>query len=71
MISLVGSLSSSAVAIIFPPLVHMVTMARPPGPGLCWVVVVKDVLVMIFGIVGFLVGTVTSIVDIVRAFSTG
>eukprot|EP00112_Aurelia_sp_Birch-Aquarium-sp1_P024378 Seg769.1 transcript_id=Seg769.1/GoldUCD/mRNA.D3Y31 product="Proton-coupled amino acid transporter 1" protein_id=Seg769.1/GoldUCD/D3Y31 len=64
-ISLLGAVSSSALAIIFPPIFHMLTFK---GYGLsCWSVL-KDVFIIMIGITGFLFGTYTSIVAIIHGF---
>ena len=69
MISLVGTLSSSTIALVFPPLLEIVTYWHDParfGPA-HWRVG-KDVLIMLFGILGFVIGTVTTLYSIVQAF---
>ena len=66
MIALIGAFSSSAVALIFPPLIHLVTLA--PGGGLSRGVVFKNVLIMVLGFIGFIVGTVITLMNIVDGF---
>lgn len=64
-ISLVGAVSSSTLALIFPPIIELMTF-WPTQPGqkmLPWMVA-KDVSIMVFGILGFGFGTYTSIVNI-------
>jgi len=70
MIALVGTLSSSAIALIFPPMLEIVTYYHEPARyGRFRWRVGKDVLIMLFGILGFFIGTVTTLVSIVKAFS--
>ena len=64
-ISLLGAVSSSALAIIFPPLLHMITFK---GHGLGCLSVIKDVFIILIGIVGFLFGTYTSTLAIIQGF---
>ena len=59
-ISLVGSMSSSTLALIFPPLFH--SMSRP---GLSKLIHIKNIAIAIFGLVGGVFGTVLSIKTIV------
>jgi proton-coupled amino acid transporter len=66
-ISLVGALSSSAVALIFPPILEIVTFwSVPHGLGRYRWKLAKDILIVLLGIVGFVVGTVTTLISIVR-----
>jgi len=70
MISLVGTLSSSAIALVFPPLLEIVTYWNEPHRfGPCRWRIGKDILIMLIGILGFFVGTVTTIIKIVQAFT--
>jgi proton-coupled amino acid transporter len=69
MISLVGALSSSAIAIIFPPLLEIMTYWNEPEQlGRFRWRVLKDVVIMVIGTFGFVIGTVTTIASIVVAF---
>ncbi|XP_048515661.1 proton-coupled amino acid transporter 1 isoform X2 [Athalia rosae] len=68
-ISLVGALSSTALALLFPPIIEMVV---------CWqnssfsiFTFIKDIVIIIIGILGFITGTYESINSIVHAFSLG
>lgn len=64
-ISLVGSMSSSTLALIFPPLIEIVTF-WPNGLGKHYWILWKDVGIMIFGILGFVFGTYTSLAQILN-----
>lgn len=63
-ISLVGAFSSSTLALIFPPIIEIITF-WPNGLGkhnwLLW----KDLTIMVFGIMGFAFGTFASISQMV------
>ncbi|XP_043925345.1 proton-coupled amino acid transporter 1-like isoform X2 [Protopterus annectens] len=61
-ISLVGSVSSSALALIIPPLLEIATFY---GEGLSGWAIAKDILISLFGIIGFVVGTYVSIWELV------
>jgi len=70
MIALVGALSSSALALVFPPLLELVTYWNEPlGYGRCQWRVGKDILIMLFGILGFVIGTLTTLINVVQAFT--
>eukprot|EP00794_Sanderia_malayensis_P006943 gene6943-7723_t len=64
-ISLIGAISSSALAIIFPPLLHMMTFK---GHGLTCFGVVKDICIILIGVLGFFVGSYTSIIAVIKGF---
>jgi len=52
-------------ALIFPPLLEMATY----WPKISKVTITKDILILIFGVIGFATGTYCAIRDIVLAFS--
>ncbi|XP_063046655.1 proton-coupled amino acid transporter 1 [Engraulis encrasicolus] len=62
-ISLVGSISSSALALILPPMLQIMTFHNEGMP--CWVVL-KNVFISLLGFVGFVAGTYISIVEIIN-----
>ncbi|XP_024084904.1 proton-coupled amino acid transporter 1 isoform X2 [Cimex lectularius] len=61
-ISLVGALSSSTLALIFPPVIEIVTFW---DRGLTKTTLCKDIAIALFGITGFLFGTYASLYDII------
>ncbi|XP_071369454.1 proton-coupled amino acid transporter 1 [Centroberyx affinis] len=61
-ISLVGSFSSSFLALVFPPLLQMVTFH---SEGLSPWVALKNVVISLVGLVGFVTGTYIAIEEIV------
>lgn len=63
-ISLVGAFSSSALALIFPPLIEIVTLWPDKLGRYSWIFW-KDIAIMLFGFVGFLVGSYVSILNVV------
>ncbi|KAI8508538.1 hypothetical protein Bbelb_136370 [Branchiostoma belcheri] len=65
-ISLVGAFSSSALALIFPPLIELLVKYED---GLHWFVVLRNIVIFLFGFVGFLAGSYVSIAQIVDSFS--
>ena len=67
-ISLLGAVSSSALAIIFPPLFHILTFR---GEGLTIFGFFKDILIIVIGFLGFIFGTYTAILAIITGFEIG
>ncbi|KAM3612608.1 uncharacterized protein V6R79_011071 [Siganus canaliculatus] len=61
-ISLVGSVSSSFLALIFPPILEILTFHRE---GISPLVTVKNVVISLIGLVGFLTGTYIAIEQII------
>lgn len=62
-ISLVGAFSSSALALIFPPFIEIITF-WPDRLGQNKWMLWKDILIIIFGFTGFLVGSYVSLLNI-------
>ncbi|XP_042231441.1 proton-coupled amino acid transporter-like protein pathetic [Homarus americanus] len=68
-ISLVGAVSSSTLALIFPPIVEIVTFW--PNTGKYNWRIIKGALICLFGLVGFVAGTITSVESIIDFFMNG
>lgn len=64
-ISLVGAFSSSALALIFPPLIEIITF-WPDRLGKYYWLLWKDVAITVFGIAGFFVGSYVSVLNIIE-----
>ncbi|KAI9557363.1 hypothetical protein GHT06_017191 [Daphnia sinensis] len=62
-ISLVGAMTGSLLALIFPPILEIVTC----WPGVSKMAIVKNFLIVIFGLTGFISGTYASIKKILSA----
>ncbi|KAM9471189.1 proton-coupled amino acid transporter 1 [Clarias gariepinus] len=62
-ISLVGSISSSALALIFPPLLQIITFHTD---GIPVGVIIKNAVISLLGLIGFIAGTYISIVEIIH-----
>ncbi|XP_045432542.1 proton-coupled amino acid transporter 1 isoform X3 [Pipistrellus kuhlii] len=62
-ISLVGSVSSSALALIIPPLLEITTYY---SEGLSPLTIAKDALISILGFVGFVVGTYEALYELIQ-----
>lgn len=61
-ISLVGAFSSSALALIFPPIIEIMTFWNN-GTISRWMFW-KDIFIMVFGIIGFVFGSYVSVLNI-------
>ncbi|XP_032115735.1 proton-coupled amino acid transporter 1 isoform X4 [Sapajus apella] len=62
-ISLVGSVSSSALALIIPPLLEVTTFY---SEGMSPLTIFKDALISILGFVGFVVGTYEALYELIQ-----
>ena len=67
-ISLVGAVSSTALALIFPPLIEMVVCWQNASLSFC--TISKDIVIILIGLLGFVTGTYESLTSIIQAFST-
>ncbi|XP_047119233.1 proton-coupled amino acid transporter-like protein pathetic isoform X2 [Schistocerca piceifrons] len=63
-ISLVGAVSSSTLALIFPPLIEILTFWHDDLGRYNWILC-KDICIMIFGVCGFMFGSYVSIANII------
>ncbi|XP_023289465.1 proton-coupled amino acid transporter 1 isoform X2 [Orussus abietinus] len=66
-ISLVGAVSSTALALMFPPIIEMVVCWQNATLGVF--TILKDILILLIGLLGFATGTYESLTSIVREFS--
>ncbi|XP_029172044.1 proton-coupled amino acid transporter 1-like isoform X3 [Nylanderia fulva] len=66
-ISLVGAVSSTALALIFPPIIEMIVCWN--NTGLSYFTMTKDVLIVLIGVLGFATGTYESVTAIIKSFS--
>ncbi|XP_053623876.1 proton-coupled amino acid transporter-like protein CG1139 isoform X1 [Plodia interpunctella] len=66
-ISLVGAVSSTALALMFPPIIQMVMTSQNRG-RVPWTMIVKDAIIILLGIFVFFTGTYESIASIIRVF---
>ena len=67
MISLVGALASTAVALLFPALLDVLCSFHDGYGTLRWKLI-KDIIIILFGLLGFIAGTGTALYQIVMAF---
>ncbi|GJQ79448.1 hypothetical protein Trydic_g16306 [Trypoxylus dichotomus] len=68
-ISLFGALCLSALGIAFPAIIDLCTHWNKPGSAAFVLFVCKNSFLIIFGFAGLIIGTYTSISEIVKAFS--
>lgn len=65
-ISLVGAVSSTALALIFPPIIEMVVYWQTSKIG--FFTIMKDVTIVLIGVLGFATGTYESVTSIIDTF---
>ncbi|XP_072766983.1 proton-coupled amino acid transporter 2 isoform X3 [Anoplolepis gracilipes] len=66
-ISLVGAVSSTALALVFPPLIEMIVCWNNTNFG--FFTITKDVIIVLIGVLGFATGTYESLTSIIKSFS--
>ncbi|GAB1603777.1 proton-coupled amino acid transporter 1-like isoform X1 [Argonauta hians] len=67
LISLIGAFASSGLALIFPPLIEVLTYSAE-GETLSRLVIVKNVFIFLVGVIGFITGTYSSVMEIINKF---
>ncbi|XP_064608550.1 neutral amino acid uniporter 4-like [Liolophura sinensis] len=67
LISLVGAFASSCLALIFPPIIEIVTYTGE-NESISIGCIIKDVLICVFGFLGFVTGTFVTIKEIAATF---
>lgn len=67
-ISLFGALCLSALGIAFPAIIEICVLWPENDFGPLKVILIKNILLILFGLLGLVVGTYVSIVDIVKSF---
>ena len=67
-ISLVGAISSAAIALIFPPILHILCFW---DHGISKFEITKNILITILGGIGSIAGTIISILAIIEGFEKG
>ena len=70
-ISLVGSISCAALAIIFPIFIHILTLTSEGDGRIPTATFFKDAVIMLIGVLMFLFGTYTSVSRIIERYKTG
>ncbi|XP_011056048.1 PREDICTED: proton-coupled amino acid transporter 1-like isoform X3 [Acromyrmex echinatior] len=66
-ISLVGAVSSTALALMFPPMIEMIVCWHNTNFG--FFTITKDMIIILIGVLGFITGTYESVTSIVKSFS--
>ena len=64
-IALVGAISSSSIALVFPPLLHILCYWKE---GISRLEITKNILIATLGVAGSILGTILSIEAIIQGF---
>lgn len=64
-ITLIGAVCLSTLGLMFPAIIETITYWNDPGMGRFNWRLIKNALLVIFGIIGFISGTYVSIVEII------
>ena len=70
-ISLVGSISCTALAIIFPIFIHILTLTTEGDGRVPVGTFFKDASIMLMGVLMFMFGTYTSVARIIERYENG
>lgn len=66
-ISLIGALCSTALALVFPPVIELIACSEPnKGPGI-WICL-KNLIILVLALLGFFTGSYESLKEIVKHF---
>lgn len=65
--SLIGAITLSTLGLIFPAMIETITYWNDSGLGRFQWRLIKNVLLVVFGMIGFLTGAYVSILDIIEA----
>lgn len=66
-ISLIGALCSTALALVFPPVIELIARSEPnKGPGL-WICL-KNLIILVLALLGFFTGSYESLKQIAKHF---
>ncbi|KAF6025907.1 hypothetical protein EB796_015790 [Bugula neritina] len=69
LIALIGSVASAALAIIFPPLLEIMTFwPDRKERKYFWIMFTKDIVIMLFGVLCFVSGTAVAVMQLVQRF---
>ncbi|CAC5408908.1 SLC36A [Mytilus coruscus] len=67
LISLIGAFASCALALMLPPIIELLTLSVEDGQ-LRWWTVIKDIIIIVFGLLGFATGTFSALKAIIETF---
>ena len=67
LISLLGAFASCSLALMLPPIIEILTLSVEDNE-LPWWKLIKDVLIVLFGFLGFVTGTYSALKEIINTF---
>lgn len=68
-ITLIGAVCLSGLGLIFPAIIEIVTLWEQPGLGKCNWILIKNLFLIVFGIIVLVTGTYVSIIEIYQIYS--
>lgn len=67
-ISLIGSLCSTALALVFPPIIDIIIKRDVASKSLKYVIYLKNAIILVLSLMGFAAGTYESLSQIIQHF---
>lgn len=67
-LTLIGALSLSIVGLILPPILEILVYSKTPGLGYFYWRLWKNILILLFGIIGLITGSMVAIKEMIETF---
>lgn len=67
-ISLIGAVCLSTLGLMFPAVIEIITYWDEPGMGQYNWRLCKNIFLILFGVLGFVLGTYVSLIEIIEAY---
>lgn len=67
-LALIGAVTLSFLGLIFPAIIQMVIYWEETGKTLCQWMMIKNIMLIVFGLIGFTTGTYVCMHDIINSY---